>query len=137
MKREKLYYELIEMSRGENPKIFFWLGLVDNFIIDEINIRQANREAMRRAIIEVLRKMNIDILNTGSIDEWKWAQTVEVLIDGQNLTHGSVALTTQSVPNEACDDPWVCTTCTDNQLVIWWEEGDGESYPLAIKLYHQ
>ena len=64
-KRDKLYWELIEMSRWSKPKIFFWLGLVDNFIIDEINIRQANREAMRRAIIELSRKIsfkNIEVL---------------------------------------------------------------------------
>jgi hypothetical protein len=27
-------------------------------LIDEINIRQANREAMRRALVELLRKIN-------------------------------------------------------------------------------
>jgi hypothetical protein len=30
---------------------------VDNFFIDEKNIKQANREAMRRAIIEIKRKI--------------------------------------------------------------------------------
>ena len=64
-KREKIYTELIELSRWKNPKIFFWLWLVDNFIIDEINIKQANKEAMRRAIIELSRKIsfeNIEVL---------------------------------------------------------------------------
>ncbi len=32
--------------------------MVDNYIIDEINIRQANKEAMRRAIVELKRKLN-------------------------------------------------------------------------------
>jgi len=31
--------------------------VVDNYVIDEINIRQANKEAMRRAIIEIKRKI--------------------------------------------------------------------------------
>lgn len=34
------------------------MGVVDSFMIDEINIRQANREAMRRAIIEIKRKIS-------------------------------------------------------------------------------
>ena len=38
-KREKLYTEIIEMSRGENPKLYFWVWVVDNFIIDNINFR--------------------------------------------------------------------------------------------------
>jgi ribonuclease HII len=33
---------------------------VDNFLIDEINIRQANKEAMRRALVELLRKITPD-----------------------------------------------------------------------------
>ena len=32
--------------------------MVDNFVIDEINIRQANREAMRRSIVEIKRKID-------------------------------------------------------------------------------
>jgi hypothetical protein len=31
---------------------------VDNYFIDENNIKQANKEAMRRAIIEIKRKIN-------------------------------------------------------------------------------
>jgi len=57
-KREEIFSKLIEMSQGENPQIFFWLWMVDNFIIDEINIRQANKEAMRRSIVELLRKVD-------------------------------------------------------------------------------
>lgn len=66
-KREELYYELIEMSRWKKPKVFFGIWIVDNFIIDEINIRQANREAMRRSILELSRKINF--------------KSIEVLID--------------------------------------------------------
>lgn len=69
-KREKLYTELIKLS-GE-WKLFFWLWVVDNFIIDDINIRQANREAMRRAIIEIKRKIP------------KEFSEVSVVIDGRD-----------------------------------------------------
>ena len=55
------------MSRWKKPQIFFWVWIVDNFIIDEINIRQANREAMRRAILELSRKISF--------------KEIEVLID--------------------------------------------------------
>ena len=57
-KREEIYKELIEMSRWKKPQIFFWVWIVDNFMIDEINIRQANREAMRRSILELSRKIS-------------------------------------------------------------------------------
>ncbi|MFK7779598.1 MAG: ribonuclease HII [Candidatus Gracilibacteria bacterium] len=61
-KREKLYKILIELSLGDEPRVFFGVGVVDNYIIDEINIKQANKEAMRRALIEILRKIpNEDI----------------------------------------------------------------------------
>ncbi len=56
-KREKLFEKLIEFSIWENPKIYFWVWVVDNFLIDEINIKKANREAIRRALIELLRKI--------------------------------------------------------------------------------
>lgn len=56
-KREELYEQLVELSRWENPKVFFWVWVVDNYVIDEINIRQANKEAMRRALVEFLRKI--------------------------------------------------------------------------------
>jgi len=59
-KREEIFKELVEKSRWENPKIFFGVGVVDNFMIDEINIKQANKEAMRRALVELLRKITPD-----------------------------------------------------------------------------
>ncbi|MDA9128950.1 ribonuclease HII [Candidatus Gracilibacteria bacterium] len=54
-KREKLYEKLIELS--QNGKLYFGVGVVDNFVIDKKNIRQANCEAMRRAIVEIQRKI--------------------------------------------------------------------------------
>ena len=32
--------------------------MVDNYLIDEINIKQANKEAMRRSLVELLRKID-------------------------------------------------------------------------------
>lgn len=61
--REKIFSEIIELSRGDEPKVFFWVWVVDNFFIDEKNIKQANREAMRRSIIEIKRK--IEFFNYG------------------------------------------------------------------------
>lgn len=57
-KREELYKQLIEISAYDNPQIFFGVWIVDNFLIDEINIKQANKEAMRRALVELLRKID-------------------------------------------------------------------------------
>jgi len=67
-KREKLYKELIQLSTWEKPQVFFWVWVVDNYVIDEINIKQANREAMRRALIELLRKIPHDQITTVMID---------------------------------------------------------------------
>jgi len=46
--------------------------VVDNFLIDEINIRQANKEAMRRAIIEIQRKIPEEL------------SEISVVIDGKD-----------------------------------------------------
>ncbi len=76
-KREELYKKLIKMSlssphlKGElegEPKIFFGVWVVDNFMIDEINIKQANREAMRRALVELLRKITPDFVENWQND---------------------------------------------------------------------
>ncbi len=80
-KREELYRELIQLSlpsvKGgpegggiSSPKIFFWVWVVDNYIIDEINIKQANKEAMRRALVELLRKIDNDSVDSVVID-WR------------------------------------------------------------------
>jgi ribonuclease HII len=51
--------------------------LVDNFIIDEINIKQANKEAMRRAILELSRKISPHSVSPKRREVVQW----EVLID--------------------------------------------------------
>lgn len=57
-KREELFQQLVAFSLGQNPKVYFWVWVVDNYIIDEINIKQANKEAMRRSLVELLRKID-------------------------------------------------------------------------------
>ena len=59
--RDEIFEELINLSLDN--WIYFWVWVVDNFLIDEINIKQANKEAMKRALIELLRK----IKNTPSL----------------------------------------------------------------------
>jgi len=66
--REKLYNELVEYSVWDNPKVFFGVWVVDNFLIDDINIKQANKEAMRRALVELLRKIDVEDIDSVLID---------------------------------------------------------------------
>ncbi len=68
--REKIFNELIKLSTLEKPQVFFWLWVVDNFVIDDINIKNANKEAMRRALIELLRKIDEQKIDKVLID-WK------------------------------------------------------------------
>lgn len=67
-KREELYNKLIELSIWENPSVFFGVGVVDNHLIDDINIKKANREAMRRALVELLRKIDYNDIDSVLID---------------------------------------------------------------------
>jgi ribonuclease HII len=69
-KREKIFNKLIEFSSLYKPWVFFWVWVVDNYTVDEINIREANKEAMRRAIIELLRKIDPGNIDSVVID-WK------------------------------------------------------------------
>ncbi len=76
-KREEIFEELINLSSWDFPQVFFGVWVVDNYIIDEINIKKANREAMRRAIVELLRKIALPTCLSLAGDELK----LEVLID--------------------------------------------------------
>lgn len=67
-KRKQLFKELIDMSLWDNPKLFFGVWVVDNDLIDEINIKQANREAMRRSLVELLRKIDKEKIRSVLID---------------------------------------------------------------------
>lgn len=80
-KREEIFDELIKLSTWENPQVYFWVWLVDNFLIDKINIKQANKEAMRRSLVEILRKIKKDSeVNL----KWKDNISIEVFIDGKD-----------------------------------------------------
>lgn len=72
-KREEIFEKIIEFSNETIPQIYFWVWVVDNFIIDEINIRQANKKAMGRSLIELYRKLNIPLENkkTEIFIDWK------------------------------------------------------------------
>lgn len=80
IKREKIFEQLITMGRfweeKQKPQVIFWIWVVDNYVIDEKNIKQANKEAMRRALEETLRK--IKYFSSSK------KHTVEVYIDGND-----------------------------------------------------
>jgi len=67
-KREYIFDELIKLSSLKEPLVFFWVWIVDNHLIDEINIKQANREAMRRSLVEILRKIDNTKINAVLVD---------------------------------------------------------------------
>ena len=109
--REKIFEEIIELSqfqkikwaqsfleKKENvwePQIYFWVGVVDNQYIDVHNIRQATKEAMRRSLVEILRKIPGDNFfkkdSKKSINgwflpsqEWHNLDIESVVIDGKD-----------------------------------------------------
>lgn len=70
-KREEIFEELIAYSTPEvnkAPGIYFGVWVVDNYMIDQVNIKNANKEAMRRALVELLRKINKDEIDSVLID---------------------------------------------------------------------
>lgn len=67
-KRQEIFDELIKLSSQDVPWVYFWVWVVDNYIIDEINIKQANREAMRRSLVEILRKIPKDEISWVLVD---------------------------------------------------------------------
>lgn len=67
-RRNEIYDELISLSVWEKPVVAFWVWVVDNFIIDEINIKQSNKLAMTRALDELLRKINKDEIKSVLVD---------------------------------------------------------------------
>ena len=65
-KREIIFEKLVDFSL--NNEIYFWVWVVDNFQIDKINIKQANKESMRRALLELLRKIKKENIDSVLID---------------------------------------------------------------------
>ena len=70
--RENLYKEIIKMSSLKNPKLFFGVWVVDNHLVDEINVKQANKEAMRRSLVELLRKIKPEFSENGQENYISW-----------------------------------------------------------------
>ncbi|MBW7954603.1 ribonuclease HII [Candidatus Gracilibacteria bacterium] len=64
--REKIFFELIKLS--SLGIVSFGVGVVDNYLIDEINIKQANKEAMRRSLVEIERKIGLKNIKKILID---------------------------------------------------------------------
>jgi len=56
-KRDEIFDKILELSNEKDPKIFFEVWMVDNFIIDQIWIKKANQEAMQRALDWLLKKI--------------------------------------------------------------------------------
>lgn len=78
-KREELYGNIITLAN--EWKLFFGVWSVDNFLIDELGIKKANREAMRRAIVEITRKIpahfeHISVVIDGK-DNYEFEELVE------------------------------------------------------------
>ena len=100
LKRETLYEKLISYSCGKKPQVFFGVWVVDNWMIDEINIREANREAMRRALVEIQRKLSdaeidsvvIDGKDNYRFDELKKKPIYIVWWDGKVLEIGAASI---------------------------------------------
>jgi len=66
--RETIFLKLIELSRWENPKLFFGIWIVDSQTIDNINVKEANKEAMKRSLEELFRKIDKDDIKWVFID---------------------------------------------------------------------
>ena len=64
--REKIYEEILELSQKWN--ICFWLGIVDNHVIDEINIRNANKLAMEKALEDLFYKIDKNLIKEIIVD---------------------------------------------------------------------
>lgn len=55
--REKIFEKMIELSKEEDPKLYFEIWVVDNYLIDEVGIKKANKIAMQRALDWLLKKI--------------------------------------------------------------------------------
>ena len=78
-KRLALYDKILEES------IAFGIGVVDNQTIDEINIKQSSRLAMKNAILNIKDKNGNKVLGDFLITD---AEKVDVDIPQLNLIHG-------------------------------------------------
>ncbi len=125
-KREEIFNELIRLSKTPpahssfppqqgGPKVYFWVGVVDNYLIDEINIKQANREAMRRALIELLRKIEKDKISGVFIDgndnykfDELWIKPVFIIWwDAKVLEIGAASIIAKVFRDKLTDTYWL------------------------------
>lgn len=67
------------MQASQEKKLYFGLGVVDNHFIDEYGIKAANKEAMRRALTELLRKVPKDYEIEGVLIDGNDGYTFEEL----------------------------------------------------------
>lgn len=74
LQREKAFKEIIEKS-------FFGLGVVSESAIDEINILEATRLAMQKALLDLFAKL----AKSHKIAKSKFRKSVCALIDGNSL----------------------------------------------------
>lgn len=86
-KRKEIFEQLIEMSQLEKPKIYFWVWVVDNFYIDKHNIKQANKEAMNRALLELSRKIDFKNISWVFVD-WNDNYVFDILEKKPNYVVG-------------------------------------------------
>ena len=57
--REKIFSEIIELSRWDEPKVFFWVWVVDNYFIDE-NSLQVNMTRLKKAMSDAQMSHKIE-----------------------------------------------------------------------------
>jgi len=67
-KREIIFTQLIKFANKKKPLLKFGMGVVDNFYIDEKNIREATKLAMQRALDELLLKINPNNIQSVLVD---------------------------------------------------------------------
>jgi len=67
-KRTDIFQQIITLTNAQNPGIYFGVWVVDAQYIDQFGIKQATKEAMRRALEEILRKIDIQKIQCVRID---------------------------------------------------------------------
>lgn len=98
-KRELLFDTLVALSMWNDPAVYFWVWVVDNYLIDQINIRQANKEAMRRSLIELSRKIDVKNISQILVDgkdnyHFEWYEKLQYIVgwDGKVVEIGAASI---------------------------------------------
>lgn len=78
--RERIFHELATLAAEPDPAVFFGVGTCDSHFVDAVGIKNANREAMRRALEEIVRKIPREFeINSVVIDGKDGYQFVETV----------------------------------------------------------